>query len=67
MTADLLIVGSGALATLFAARLSEAGVYVTMLGSWREGLVALRKTGHVLNGRYGQIVSPTDNRLIAVG
>ena len=61
MTADLLIVGSGALATLFAARLSEAGVYVTMLGSWREGLVALRKTGACLNGRYGQIVSPTDN------
>jgi 2-dehydropantoate 2-reductase len=42
---DLLIVGTGALATLFAARLSQAGYSVTMLGSWKAGLAALRKDG----------------------
>lgn len=38
----VLIVGSGALASLFAARLAATGVAVTMLGSWPEGLNALR-------------------------
>ncbi len=42
---NLLIVGTGALATLFAAKLSSAGVNVTMLGSWSEGLTALNKHG----------------------
>jgi len=42
---DTLIVGTGALATLFAARLSAAGHSVTMLGTWKSGLDALRKTG----------------------
>lgn len=42
---ELLIVGTGALATLFAARLSAAGARVTMLGSWQAGLDALNKHG----------------------
>jgi 2-dehydropantoate 2-reductase len=42
---SLLIVGTGALATLFAARLSAAGHSVTMLGTWKSGLDSLRKTG----------------------
>lgn len=42
---SLLIVGSGALATLFAARLAQAGVRVVMLGTWREGLQALKTGG----------------------
>jgi 2-dehydropantoate 2-reductase len=41
----ILIVGTGALATLFAARLSAAGHPVTMLGSWENGLRALDKNG----------------------
>jgi 2-dehydropantoate 2-reductase len=41
----LLVVGTGALACLFAARLSGAGNEVTMLGSWPEGLAALRQHG----------------------
>ena len=44
----LLIVGTGAMACLFAARLSAAGIGVTMLGSWREGLEALRRSGVTL-------------------
>jgi 2-dehydropantoate 2-reductase len=42
---NTLIVGTGALATLFAARLSEAGHSVSMLGTWQAGLSALRKEG----------------------
>lgn len=41
----LLIVGTGALACLFAARLAGSGNKVTMLGSWSEGLAALRQHG----------------------
>ena len=41
----ILIAGTGALATLFAARLSAAGYPVTMLGSWENGLHALNESG----------------------
>jgi len=42
---NILIVGTGALATLFAARLTQAGQNITMLGTWKEGLDALRQKG----------------------
>jgi 2-dehydropantoate 2-reductase len=42
---SLLILGTGALASLFGARLAAAGVRVTMLGSWIEGLAALNEHG----------------------
>ena len=42
---NILIVGTGALATLFAARLSQAGNQIAMLGTWKAGLDALRKDG----------------------
>ena len=42
---NILIVGTGALATLFAARLARAGHPITMLGTWKAGLDALRKNG----------------------
>lgn len=45
MTQDILLVGTGALATLFAARLSAAGHSVSMLGTWQQGLQALRENG----------------------
>jgi len=61
MKSDLLIVGTGALATLFAARLSAAGVGITMLGSWRDGLEALRSTGARLDDWDGQAVQATSN------
>lgn len=44
----ILIVGTGALACLFAARLRAENVPVTMLGTWREGLAALRQHGVTL-------------------
>ncbi len=45
---SILIVGTGALACLFAARLAARGVEVTMLGTWQEGLAALRMYGVTL-------------------
>jgi 2-dehydropantoate 2-reductase len=45
MKQDILLVGTGALATLFAARLGEAGHRVSMLGTWRDGLHALQTNG----------------------
>lgn len=42
---SVLIVGTGALACLFAGRLSAAGASVTMLGTWEAGLQALQRRG----------------------
>ncbi len=41
----VLIIGSGAMACLFAARLSAGGVPVKILGSWPEGIQALQHKG----------------------
>ncbi len=42
---NILIVGTGALASLFAARLSQAGLHITMLGTWQDGIDALNREG----------------------
>jgi 2-dehydropantoate 2-reductase len=42
---SILIIGTGALATLFAARLASSGHRITMLGTWPEGLSALSQNG----------------------
>ena len=61
MNTGILIVGCGALATLFAARLSAAGENVTMLGTWQEGLAALRYRGACLEGAGSYAVRATDD------
>ncbi|WKZ40697.1 MAG: 2-dehydropantoate 2-reductase [Anaerolineales bacterium] len=45
MKDNVLLVGTGALATLFAARLSAAGHSVSMLGTWKDGLKSLQENG----------------------
>jgi len=55
----LLILGTGALATLFAARLAQAGVKVSMLGSWPEGMQALKTHGASLLLPDGNRISQT--------
>ncbi len=67
MNKSILIVGTGALATLFAARLSAAGVKVTMLGTWQEGLAALQKDGARLDDRGGQFVQATNDPMDCQG
>jgi 2-dehydropantoate 2-reductase len=70
MNNNILIVGTGALATLFAARLAQAGHPITMLGTWRAGLDALNTYGARLidsNGNEHQfkvqaIDNPRENR-----
>lgn len=42
---NVLILGSGAMACLFAARLAASGAAVTLLGSWPAGLDVLRRNG----------------------
>jgi len=65
MSDPVLIVGTGALASLFAARLAAKDIVVTMLGTWREGLAALRQYGVTLvqpNGKQQAYpVHVTDN------
>src|SRR5215216_284675 len=64
MNTDILIVGTGALATFFAARLTQAGSRVTMLGTWKDGLDALSKNGARLvdvNGKEYQLDVPVTN------
>jgi len=41
----ILVVGTGAMACLFSARFAAAGLPVTMLGTWEEGLRALQQHG----------------------
>jgi 2-dehydropantoate 2-reductase len=55
MENSILIVGSGAMASLFSARLAASGVRVTLLGSWRAGLEALRKHGVRITNGNGQV------------
>lgn len=61
----MLILGTGAMACLFAARLSAAGIPVTLLGAWKEGLDALRREGVVLEDMDGSLhrypVNTVDN------
>lgn len=50
---EILIVGTGALATLFAARLSQAGHPVSMLGTWKSGLESLQQHGARIHDAKG--------------
>lgn len=61
MTPSLLIVGSGAMATLFAGRLVASGVKVTILGTWEEGLQALRAHGvRIISSDNKEDIYPVD-------
>jgi 2-dehydropantoate 2-reductase len=58
---SILIVGSGAMATLFAHRLAAAGMDVSMLGAWPQGLAALRRDGARVEGSDSAPVRATDD------
>lgn len=63
--APLLVIGTGAMASLFAAMLSANGLQVRMLGSWSDGIQALNKYGVRLIDEEGNEftypVEATDN------
>jgi 2-dehydropantoate 2-reductase len=59
-TDQILILGTGALATFFAARLSASGVDVTLLGTWPEGVDALDAHGAELDGEPFPVRATTD-------
>jgi len=52
--APLLVVGTGAMASLFAAMLSASGLQVRMLGTWNEGIQALSNNGVRLIDEHGK-------------
>lgn len=55
MAEQVLIAGTGALATLFAYRLAKTGSDVRMLGSWMAGVDAISQRGVWLEDAHGQI------------
>jgi len=61
MNGKVLILGTGALGTLFAARLAAAGAQVTVLGTWAEALEALDRRGAQVEGEPSQPVFATDD------
>ena len=54
-TTPVLIIGTGALGTLFAARLVSAGIPVLVLGTWQAALAALNAHGARLVSPDGRI------------
>jgi len=71
MKDNILILGTGALATLFAARLTQAGHHITLLGTWKVGIDSLRRNGARLineNGKELQFeVEATDDPRQCIG
>lgn len=59
---SILICGTGALATFFAARLSAVGVQVTMLGSWNAAIDALNQNGAELGPAAYPVHAVSDPR-----
>ena len=56
--AEILIVGTGAMALLFGGRLEASGVKVTLLGTWKEGILAIREKGIRITGETGEFAYP---------
>jgi 2-dehydropantoate 2-reductase len=61
-TNSILICGTGALATFFAARLSAIGMRVTMLGSWAEAIATLNEHGAKLGNSAYPVRAVSDPR-----
>lgn len=56
---ELLIVGTGAMALLFGSMFTQAGVKVSFLGTWQEGLNALQENGIRVKQQEGDLIYPT--------
>ena len=60
--ANILIVGSGAMALLFGARLVRAGFDVTLLGTWQEGIQAINQSGIRIDDKQNPLVYPASGK-----
>jgi len=56
--AEILIVGTGAMALLFGGHLAGSGVKVTLLGTWKEGIRAIQEKGIRIIGETGEFAYP---------
>jgi len=56
--AEILIVGTGAMALLFGGHLAASGVKVALLGTWEEGIRAVREKGIRITGETGEFAYP---------
>lgn len=56
--ADILIVGTGAMALFFGARLSASEHEVTLLGTWREGISAVNRSGILIESHRKSVSFP---------
>ncbi|MCJ7718203.1 MAG: 2-dehydropantoate 2-reductase [Anaerolineales bacterium] len=58
MVTEILIVGIGAMALLLGGRLAAAGIKVTLLGTWQEGIKAIRESGVRIRTSSGEVSYP---------
>ena len=54
---EVLVAGTGAMACLFVGKLTASGDDVTLFGTWREGMAALRQFGVRMLDLYGNTQS----------
>jgi len=62
---EILIVGTGAMALLFGGRLAASGVKVTLLGTWKEGIRAIREKGIRITGKQVSLLIRSRQHLIS--
>lgn len=56
--AEILIVGTGAMALLFGGHLAASGIKVTLLGTWEAGIRAIQEKGVRITGETGEFAYP---------
>jgi len=58
MVTEILIVGTGAMALLFGGYLAAAGIKISLLGTWQDGINAIRKSGVRIRTSTGEVSYP---------
>jgi len=58
MVTEILIVGTGAMALLFGGYLAASGIKISLLGTWQDGINAIRKSGVRIRSSTGEVSYP---------
>ena len=58
MVTEILIVGTGAMALLFGGYLAASGIKISLLGTWQDGINAIRKSGVRIRTSTGEVSYP---------